>query len=415
MIFLLLFNFLCYFSVNGTPHPMKIAVISGYGTLDSDMQTELQNSLKWFQSAFLVNKSSNPVTIKDVFQSIPEYQKFSSVLVQTHLHRQNIKLQDVQQLLEVADFTVFVIAQDPRRCARDPDLLAEAMPIVPPLATMSICLKNNPRHRNPSLDSRFFFDLFRHEILHGLGYGMIIDKSSLTHRPSEKYIWRNSNGIGHPEMRQFLDFDDFALKKAKSHFGCDKMKGIDADGERKNHLNEYIFGNELMTTHLEASGNIFSWISVGIIERTFNGKEQWYHINRTFVAPEANQYSYGRNFGCDFLQRSCHEFIKITEKLRPNMSIAPFCSKNNRNKCFKLPGSELVYKMSDKECEMRRVIGDESVSSCGGNEHKSHSLCFLMTQSTIYHLQTDKQQQRRCPIIKHLPVNYEVVQCPRAG
>ncbi|CAL2034880.1 unnamed protein product [Caenorhabditis brenneri] len=394
MIFLLLFHFLGQFLVSGTPHPMKIAVISGYGTLDSAMQSELQNSLKWFQSAFLVNKSPNPVTIEDVFQNIPEYQKFSSVLVQTHLHRQNIKLQDVEQLLEVADFTVFVIAQDPRRCARDPDLLAEAMPIVlvpgtrPPLATMSICLKNNPRHRNPSLDSRFFFDLFRHEILHGLGYGMIIDKSSLTHRPSEKYIWRNSNGIGHPEIRQFLDFDDFALKNAKSHFGCDKMKGIDADGERKNHLNEYIFGNELMTTHLEASGNIFSWISVGIIERTFNGKEQWYHINRTFVAPEANQYSYGRNFGCDFLQKSCLEFIKITEKLRPNMTIAPFCSKNNRNKCFKLPGSELVYKMSDKECEMRRVIGDES---------------------------TDKQQQRRCPFIKHIPVNYEVVQCPRAG
>lgn len=46
------------------------------------LQFELQNSLKWFQSAFLVEKSQNPVEIQDIYAKIPEYQKFTSVLVQ---------------------------------------------------------------------------------------------------------------------------------------------------------------------------------------------------------------------------------------------------------------------------------------------------------------------------------------------
>uniref|UniRef100_A0A1I7UGD2 Col_cuticle_N domain-containing protein n=1 Tax=Caenorhabditis tropicalis TaxID=1561998 RepID=A0A1I7UGD2_9PELO len=209
-------------------------------------EAELQNSLTWFQNAFLVQKSVYPVTLEDVFQRIPEYQKFSSVLVQTPLNRQNMKLQDVNQLLGIADFTVFIVAQDPRRCARDPDLMAEAMPIIlvpdtrPPLAIMSICLTNKPHQ----LNTRFYFDLFRHEILHGLGYGMIIDKSSLTEKPSEKYTWHDANGLGHPVTRHFLDFDEFALPPARTHFKCDQIKGIEADGERKNHLNEYIFGTD---------------------------------------------------------------------------------------------------------------------------------------------------------------------------
>ncbi|EFO99102.1 hypothetical protein CRE_17838 [Caenorhabditis remanei] len=369
---------------------MKIAVVSGYGSLEPEMQSQLQNSLNWFQSAFLVHKSSHPVQISDIYERIPEYQKFSSVLVQTPLHRQNIRIKDLKSLLEISDFTVFIVAQDPSRCIREPDLLAEALPIVllpdtrPPLAVMSICLQNNPRHQNPQLDSRFYYDLFRHEILHGLGYGLIVDKTGLTDKPSEKMIWHGANGVGHPENRHFLDFDDFALKAGKEHFGCTNMKGISADGERKNHLNEYVFGNELMTTHLEPFVNIFSWISVGIIERTYNGEQQWYHINRTFISPEANQYSYGRNFGCVFLEKSCHEFIRFTEAKKPNFKIAPFCSRNHRNMCYKLPESQKLYKISDKGCEMRRVIE--------GTDNRG--------------------QQRECPIIKHLPPMYEIVQCP---
>ncbi|ULU08705.1 hypothetical protein L3Y34_019724 [Caenorhabditis briggsae] len=392
MLLFFLFFLLCHFPIGTTIlAPMKIAVVSGYGSLEPEMQIQLQNSLKWFQSSFLVEKSKTPVEIQDIYQRIPEYQKFSSILVQTPIHRQNMKFQDLKTLLEIADFTVFVVAQDPKKCQRDPDLLAEALPIVlvpderPPLAMMSICLQNNPRHQNPSLDSRFFYDLFRHEILHGLGYGLIIDKSSITHKPSEKYIWNHSNGLGQPENRHFLDFDTFALEFTKKHFSCENMKGVEADGERKNHLNEYIFGNELMTTHLEATGNIFSWISVGIIERTFNGPNQWYHINRTFISTEADQYSYGKKFGCDFLQKSCHDFIKITEKRSPTLKIAPFCSKNHNHMCYRIPSSEKLYKMSDKDCEMRRVIGD-GIDNGG--------------------------QQRRCPMIKHFPAKFEFFSCP---
>lgn len=323
------------------------------------------------------------IEIQDIYAKIPEYQKFTSVLVQTPTHRVNMKLhsENMKNLLNLADFLVFIVQQNPEKCSRDPDLLAEALPIVlvadnrPPLAVMSICLQNSPRPRN----SGFFFDLFRHEILHGLGYGLIIDKSKLTEKKSEKYIWHGANNQKIPSIRHFLDFDELSLKAAKIHFNCQNMAGVQADGELKNHLNEYIFGNELMTTHLEPHGNVFSWISVGIIERTFNGEKQWYHINGTFISTEANQYSYGKKFGCEFLENSCEDFLKIAEKHKIGLKLAPFCRKSL---CYKLPGNAQIFKFTDKNCENRRVIGDN---------------------------------QKWCPMAKNLPLNYEISPCLPVG
>ncbi|CAI2347172.1 unnamed protein product [Caenorhabditis sp. 36 PRJEB53466] len=336
---------------------MKIVSVSGYGALTSEMQSELQLALKWFRNAFLVEKATNAVRTEDVMRRIPEYRKFSSVFVQTPDRRANLQFQsqNMEKLLAFADFSVFVVAKDRQACARDPGLLAEALPISlvpnsrPLLATMSIC----PRQHHPVR----LFDLFRHEILHGMGYGMIIDKTNETFKGAEKYIWKTAQG-GQPAARHFLDFYNIALKTAKTHFECPNLMGIEADGARKNHLNEYIFGNELMTSDLEVSGNIFSWISVGIIERTYNGDRQWYHVNRTFVAGEANQYTYGKGFGCDFLTKSCFEFIKITEQSSPNKAIGPFCSRNHRNMCYRLVNSSFSKPVSDSDCESVIEIGN---------------------------------------------------------
>lgn len=161
--------------------------------------------------------------------------------------------ENMQKLLDFADFVVLVVAKDPKICAEDRNLLADALPIGlwpntrfiidkklisirifrPPIATMSICPQDAP---NLPL-----FDLFRHEILHGMGYGLIIDKTQKSHKKSEKYIWNTPKG---PQMaiRHFLDFDDIALDSARKHFNCASLQGIEADGTRKNHLNEYIFG-----------------------------------------------------------------------------------------------------------------------------------------------------------------------------
>uniref|UniRef100_A0A8R1ENE2 Leishmanolysin-like peptidase n=1 Tax=Caenorhabditis japonica TaxID=281687 RepID=A0A8R1ENE2_CAEJA len=397
----MLLHLLCnlLFSVTTALCSMRIMTVSGYGALPFDMQSELQKSLKWFENAFHVTKHPQPVTLDDVIHRIPEYRRFSTVFVQTPEKNANfpMKSDNFQNLLAFADFTVFVVSKDPAKCQLDPGLLAEALPISlaadtrPPLAIMSIC----PRDRHPVP----FFDLFRHEILHGMGYGLIIDKSKLTVKKSEKYTWKTPKG-GQPAIRHYLDFDDFALKVAKDHFKCQTMVGVEADGERKNHLNEYIFGNELMTTDLEASGNIFSYISAAIIERTYNGKEQWYKVNQTFIHAEASQYKFAKNFGCEFLTKSCFEFINHVERSNNSRTIEPFCSRNDKNMCYGPPGLPSRHLKAD--CTPLNVFSQQ-VADNG--------------VKPTYGFSSQISQRRFCPIIKNsqnLPPNYELGPCPGA-
>ena len=140
-------------------------------------------------------------------------------------------------------------------------------------------------------------DLFRHEILHALvrerqrgkvteavqGFGTFVPNGYGLSPPSEGYNWYD--GFREQKaIRHFLDFSHDALvsrtyshshilqEVARHHFNCPSMRGIEADSIDKIHLNEYIFGNELMTPRVSNGQNPFSFISAVILENTYTDK-----------------------------------------------------------------------------------------------------------------------------------------------
>ncbi|KAI1727492.1 leishmanolysin domain-containing protein [Ditylenchus destructor] len=201
----------------------------------------------------------------------------------------------------------FIILQTNQKiCAEDAHLLAAAAPCFdsrsnhrPLLGRMVICTNN-------SLWSQFTssYDLFRHEILHTLGFGMIIPDRP-TSVKSKTYDWMLGSGQSIPFEAHFMDFAEFA----QEYFKCAEVDGIEAEDANKIHLNEYIFGNELMTPVVNEGKNYFTKFSASILEETYRGDEPWYLCNKELVEVETQQYWWGRAAGCDFLRKSCFELI----------------------------------------------------------------------------------------------------------
>ncbi|KAE9415460.1 hypothetical protein Angca_004500 [Angiostrongylus cantonensis] len=118
-------------------------------------------------------------------------------------------------------------------------------------------------------------DLFRHELMHSLGFGTVLPVSSYQKSPANVlYNWTTSWDQSSQQLakRRFLDFAANAVKEARKHFGCPSLVGIEADSVDKIHLNEYIFANELMTPFLSNVSNRFSYISAAILEETYFGE-----------------------------------------------------------------------------------------------------------------------------------------------
>ncbi|MCP9262264.1 hypothetical protein DINM_005545 [Dirofilaria immitis] len=125
---------------------------------------------------------------------------------------------------------------------------------------------------------------------------------------SRKFRWIDESSSQHVTAI-YMDFQDDALIEARKHFGCQNLHGIEADGEDKIHLNEYIYGDELMTPMLSNGRNYLTKISASILEATKSGEKQWYKTNESLVLAETKAYWYGRNWGCIFAERSCYEYI----------------------------------------------------------------------------------------------------------
>ncbi|ETN86911.1 hypothetical protein NECAME_05757 [Necator americanus] len=88
-------------------------------------------------------------------------------------------------------------------------------------------------------------DLFRHEILHSLGFGTLLpSKDSQKSPPNVMYNWTYPWSMMSRKLakRRFLDFAGEAVKEARRHLGCESLVGIETDSADKIHLNEYIYG-----------------------------------------------------------------------------------------------------------------------------------------------------------------------------
>ncbi|KAK6732374.1 hypothetical protein RB195_016638 [Necator americanus] len=211
-------------------------------------------------------------------------------------------------------------------------------------------------------------DLFRHEILHSLGFGTLLpSKDSQKSPPNVMYNWTYPWSMMSRKLakRRFLDFAGEAVKEARRHLGCESLVGIETDSADKIHLNEYIYGNELMTPVLSNISNRFSYISAAILEETHLGDKQWYRVNRSAIRHEHNALWYGKGWGCTFAERSCFEFI--AERIRARKSTFPFCSQSDyefteRNYFRVIPTSrnQLRYRM---KCWSGPMINDTAADN----------------------------------------------------
>ncbi|CAI2358069.1 unnamed protein product [Caenorhabditis sp. 36 PRJEB53466] len=373
--------------------PAPVNVISQHGLLKPEIQMQLQSALKWFEQAIYVEPLETILTVAIVKEKVDDYKgNLDSVTVQTPNKALQLKFndEDVGSFLAKADHTVVIIKGDDEKCSDDSFLAAVEPKFVisgdrPHMSTMEYCDKGYEKDFN-------YFDLFRHEIFHGLGYGTM--NSPLFGREeapkSQYYDWRFEDGKMEMATRTFLKYGSTAVEEVKKHFGCDQhLEGVEAE-YNGHHLNEYIFGNELMTPELERKENFFSHISANVLENTWTSK-RWYQVNRTFIHPEASKYNYGKDFGCDFLLKSCFDFIAA--KKSTNKFLLPFCT-GEEDKCVQLASG--VYKI---ECNPGSNAGvylaDNGISEPANSRY--HNVKY-----------------RFCPVISFFSFlsEYKLVPCP---
>lgn len=123
----------------------------------------------------------------------------------------------------------------------------------------------------------------------------------------------------------------------RKHFNCSSLEGAELEdqgevGTKYTHWEKRIFENEAMTgTYTQNS--IFSRITFAFLEDT-----GWYYVNYSY----AEDLVWGKNLGCDFVMKSCKQWID--DRQAKGLSIRPFC--NN------LPNS--VGTTSKYECNSHR-------------------------------------------------------------
>uniref|UniRef100_A0A915Q413 Leishmanolysin-like peptidase n=1 Tax=Setaria digitata TaxID=48799 RepID=A0A915Q413_9BILA len=257
-------------------------------------------------------------TAQCFIQTTNRWEKFDLTLIDRR---------DISLKLYGVNFLLFLQVDD-QKCNADDGLLAAAAPCAlignnrPTAGQLIFCPLN---HRWNSF--RAIIDLFRHEIMHALGFGLITPEEDLSSTPtSRKFCWTDESSTQRVTAT-YMDFQDKAVIEARNHFGCENLHGVEADGDDKIHLNEYIYGDELMTPMLSNGRNYLTKISASILEATKNGEKQWYKLNESLVLAETKAYWYGRNWGCVFAETSCYQYI-ITRLSRRSITF-PFCDAND--------------------------------------------------------------------------------------
>ncbi|KAH8872637.1 Leishmanolysin-like peptidase [Schistosoma japonicum] len=108
-------------------------------------------------------------------------------------------------------------------------------------------------------------------------------------------------------------------KQARKHFDCNELQGIELHGEFLSHR---IMGNDLMTPYLLES-HVMSRITLAYFEDT-----NLYYVNYK----KAENFTWGKGLGCNFLMKDCHEYIR--KRKADRRDIQPFCDNPNERKCL---------------------------------------------------------------------------------
>ncbi|XP_063220729.1 leishmanolysin-like peptidase [Bacillus rossius redtenbacheri] len=141
-------------------------------------------------------------------------------------------------------------------------------------------------------------------------------------RAVERRDWLVRSG---PVTRQLmLMVTPRVVEEVRAHFGCRQLEGAEledqgGDGTSLTHWEKRVFENEAMTgTHTQ--NPVYSRITLALMEDT-----GWYRANYSMAQP----LDWGRNYGCDFVMRSCKYWMD--NRTASGRSIHPFCNKVKRD------------------------------------------------------------------------------------
>lgn len=113
-------------------------------------------------------------------------------------------------------------------------------------------------------------------------------------------------------------------EEVRKHFNCPQLEGAELEdqgdeGTSLTHWEKRVFENEAMTgTHTQ--NPVYSRLTLALMEDT-----GWYRANYSMAQP----LLWGRGLGCDFVMKSCKEWMD--KRHARGESIAPFCAKVKRD------------------------------------------------------------------------------------
>ncbi|CAH8571053.1 unnamed protein product [Schistosoma guineensis] len=132
------------------------------------------------------------------------------------------------------------------------------------------------------------------------------------------------------------------LAEARAHYNCPTMDGMDLENDGGSgtafvHFEKRITEDELM------SGSYSKDSYVSSLTLAYFKDTGWYNVNMSM----AQNWRFGKNWGCEFVQLSCYEYMKI--QVAKNNPITPYCNKLSSTdvKC-------LVYDDAFGSCDLQR-------------------------------------------------------------
>ncbi|KAL5010564.1 hypothetical protein ScPMuIL_012869 [Solemya velum] len=255
------------------------------------------------------------------------------------------------------DFILYVAALDSARCQQAKTIAYAAhcqqeKALDRPIAGyFSIC----PNSITTSMhDQKQLLSTIKHEILHALGFtaglyafyrddrgNPLTPRNKLTNKPrynkqSGLYEW--SDQVVREVLRHNWRYrqetttrkvsmivTQRVVKEVREHFSCMGLEGAELedqgiDGTALTHWEKRLFENEAMTgTYTQ--NPVISRVTLALMEDT-----GWYSANYK----KAEELEWGQNLGCDFVKKSCYEWIYSRQQRGED--IHPFCTDIKRGR-----------------------------------------------------------------------------------
>ena len=130
------------------------------------------------------------------------------------------------------------------------------------------------------------------------------------YEPSEKVVkvlsrknWKIIDGFVEKNVTMIVTAK--VVQEVRRHFNCSTLEGAELEdqgeiGTKLTHWEKRVFENEAMTgTYTQNS--VFSRVTFAFLEDT-----GWYVANYS----NAEELSWGKNLGCDFVKKSCKDWIE---------------------------------------------------------------------------------------------------------